>query len=400
MAEIEFSININDPYDPHGTQFPSLLNEYKEQSHAPVSLRIYTWGDAWNEFIKINLYGVGPVVSQTGDSWMGSLIGRNSLRAFKDRELAQLNGKENFLESSWQSCLDFDNKNIVAIPWILDTYIVYYHRDLLEKAGIDEASAFSTLENFHATLQKLQASGVNYPFAVPTDWSHSNIHILASWVWGSGGDFTNPEGTQLVFSQPETRRGMRMYFDLFRFMSAEMQPLTDQNCWNLFLDRKIAVTVRNPTLLFRLKKQEFPASVSEHIATSVLPGVPWIGGSHLVIWNHIRYEQEQGTLNLIKFLTSAQAGLTSFESTGLIPANLDALNQIGPDSIFASAIQSVKKGRAFQRLRMWGLVEKKLAIAIMQTWSTLFSDSHPDVNQAIIDNLDAMATKMNITLSQ
>lgn len=400
MTEVKISINIVDSNDPHGVQFQSLLNEFKEHSQKSVALQTYTWGVVWTEFMKISKYGVGPVVSQAGDSWMGSLIGQNSLRTFKEKELAQLNNRESFLESSWQSCLDFNNKDVVAIPWILDTYLIYYHRDMLEKAGVDETTAFSTLENFHTTLQKLQGSGTKHPLSIATTWSHSNIHILASWVWGNGGEFTNPEGTQVLFSQPETRKGIKMYFDLFRFIPPEIQPLTDQDGLDLFINRKVAITLHNPTLLFRLKKQEFPASFSENVVTAVVPGVPWIGGSHFIIWNHIRSEQEQNALNLIKFLTSPHAALTSFESTGLIPANLDALNQIDPGSIFAPAIQSVKKGRVFRRLRMWGLIEEKLALAMMRIWSSLFSTPNPDMDRVIDSHLNPMEDKLNATLAQ
>jgi multiple sugar transport system substrate-binding protein len=400
VAEIEISVNSIYADDPQGVQFQPLLAEFKRQHRAHVSLQVYDWGFAWAEFMKISLYGHGPVISQTGDSWMGSLIARNSLRAFKDRELAQLGRQKNFLPDSWQSCLDFNNKDIVAIPWFLDTYLVYYHRDLLEKAGVNEATAFSTLESFHATLEKLQESGLSYPFAIPTNASHSNIHVVASWVWGQGGDFTNPEGTRVSFTEPKTREGMGRYFDLFRFMPRETQPLSDQDCWDLFLNRKIAVTVRNPALLFRLKKQEFSESFSRNVAAAVLPGVPLLGGSHLVIWNHIRPEQEQDAIDLIKFLTSTNTELSLFESTGLIPASLDALNHIDPASIFAPAIQSVKKGRAFHRIRLWGLIEDKLVNAMAQTWKTLFSASNPDVDQVIADHLNPMEDKLNITLSQ
>src|SRR5882757_5279436 len=98
MPEIKIAINCADQYDPHGLHFQSLLDKFNEQHQTRVALQVYSWGVAWNEFIKISQYGNGPIISQTGDSWMGSLIGRNSLRIFKDRELAQLNQRESFLQ--------------------------------------------------------------------------------------------------------------------------------------------------------------------------------------------------------------------------------------------------------------------------------------------------------------
>src|SRR5688572_30393521 len=280
MSEIEISLN-NSYFDIARVMQP-LLVEFDRQQRTQTSLVIYDWGLAWSEFLKIGLYQHGPVISQTGNSWMGSLTAQESLRSFTDRELTELKGKDRFLPGSWESCLDFDDEHVVAIPWILDTYLVYYHRDLLAKAGIDEASAFSTAENFHATLQKLQDAGVQYPFAVPTIKSNSNIHTIASWVWGQGGDFINPDGTSMSLSKPETRKGLKMYFDLYRFLSPEAQDLTDFNCWEWFLNGKIGVTVRNAELLFRMKQKEFSDEFVANIGTAPVPGVPLLGGSNLV----------------------------------------------------------------------------------------------------------------------
>ncbi len=398
MSEIE--ISLNNSYTDAAVGFQPLLTTFQERHRTNVSLVIYAWEHAWAEFMKISLYEHGPVISQTGNSWMGSLIARNSLREFKDREVAELGGRQNFLPESWQSCLDFNDKNVIAIPWILDTYLVYYRRDLLARAGVDEATAFSTPENFYSTLEKLQDKGVKHPFAVPTVVGLSDIHLAASWVWGQGGDFLDTEGMRILFSKPETRKGMKMYFDLFRFMPPEAKQLSHPDCWQLFLDGKIAVTMRNAELLFQLKSQKPMAAFASNVGAAVVPGVPLLGGSHFVIWKHIRAQQEQDAIQLIKFLISTDTQLELFEKTGLIPANLEALSHIDPDSIFAPAIQSVKKGRAFPRIRMWGLIEDKLVAPMSQIWDALLSTSNPDVNQIIADYLDPIETRLNITLSQ
>jgi multiple sugar transport system substrate-binding protein len=400
LSEIEISINSSfTNVDPAEVIQPKLT-EFDKQHHMHTLLQVYDWAVAWTEFLKISLYQHGPVISQTGNTWMGSLIAQNSLRAFSDKEIAELGGKESFVADAWESCLDFENKQLLAVPLILDTYVVYYRRNVLKKAGVDEASAFSTLENFHATLQKLQNNGEKYPFAIPTNSSRSNMHTLASWVWGQGGDFISPEGTRVTLNQPETRKGIKMYFELYRFISPEAQNLNDMDCWNWFFNSKIAVTLRNPELLFRLKQKEFPESFAADIGVAVIPGVPLLGGSHLVIWSHVLPEQEQDAINLIKFLTSADLQLTLLENAGLIPANLQALESISPASIFAPAIQSVRKARGFKRIRMWGLIEDKMVIALSQVWKMLLTTPNPNLDQILASHLDPIQDRLNITLSQ
>jgi ABC-type glycerol-3-phosphate transport system substrate-binding protein len=398
MSEIE--ISINNAYVGIDKSVQPLLDEFEQRYHAHASLIVYDWGVAWTEFLKISLYQHGPVISQTGNSWMGSLIAQNNLRAFKDQEIAGLGGQDRFLPGSWESCLDFDNEQVVAIPWILDTYLVYYHRDQLAKAGIDAAGAFSTPEDFHATLQKLQDAGTQYPFAVPTVKSNSNIHTAASWVWGQGGDFIDAEGTQVLLNRPETRKGLKLYFDLYRFISPEAQELNDRECWEWFLDGKIAVTVRNPGLLFRLDKKEFPEAFAANIGAATMPGVPLLGGSNLVVWKHIQPEMEKDAVELVKFLTSPDVQLNLLENTGRIPANVQALERIPSTSFFGPFVQSMRKARPFPRIRMWGLVEDKLVNVLSQTWKTLLTTSNPDVEQVIASHLDPIEARLNLALSQ
>ncbi len=403
MPEVEISVNhsYENPEEGIPRGIRPLLAEFKLQhSGANVSLLIYNWGRTWAEFMKISLYRHGPVVSQTGNSWMGSLIAQNTLRVITDGEMTALGGHQNFLSESWHSCLDFDNKSVVAIPWIVDTYLVYYRRDLLTKAGLDEAVAFSTPENFYATLQALQENGVDYPYAVPTYSGLANMHLAASWVWDQGGDFIDAEGTRVLLSKPETRRGMKMYFDLYRFITPRGKHLSDQECWQLFLDGEIAVTMRNPEFLFQLTQGKVDAQFADKIGTAVMPGVPLLGGSHLVMWKHIRYEQEQHALALIKFLTTPEAELAIFEKSGLIPANLQALERIGPVSIYDPVIQSVKTGRAFPRIRMWGLIEDKMIQPMSHIWSHLLDTPDPNVEQVIAEHLDPVEKKLNLALSQ
>ncbi len=397
----EFGISVNNAYLDMATIIQPVLTEFKEQHRAHVSLHVYDWTVAWSEFMKIAQSQQGPFISQTGNSWMGRLIAQNNLRPFQPEEIMQLNGRHSFLAGSWESCLDFDHKDIVAIPWILDTYLVYYHRDMLEKADIDESTAFSTLENFDATLQKLQENGLKHPFLIPANpTSFGNIHTIASWVWGQGGDFTNPEGTSVTISQPETREGMKKYFDLYRFMPPEAKDMSDVESWDLFLDRKIAVTVRTQELLFRVKNNEFPATFTDNLRTTVVPGVPLLGGSHLVIWKHLRRDAEETAIDLVKFLTSAEIELTLLDDVGYIPASVRALARIPANSIYAAAVESVRKARPFRHIRTWGLIEEKLAVGLSSIWQVLLSTPNPDVTKIIADQLDPIEASLNKILSQ
>src|SRR5512142_193573 len=101
MDILEVSINntIDNP-----DQLRLLLSDFERKQNVQVELQVYDWADAWMEFIRISLYRYGPSISETGDTWMGSLTSRNCLRPFKNEEIASMGGADVFLGEMWKSC--------------------------------------------------------------------------------------------------------------------------------------------------------------------------------------------------------------------------------------------------------------------------------------------------------
>jgi maltose-binding protein MalE len=140
--------------------------------------------------------------------------------------------------------------------------------------------------------------------------------------------------------------------------------------------------------------------VASNTAISVQPYVPFLGGSNLVIWNHVASSQEALALDLVRYLTSAENMMPQFTKVKYTPANLQALNQVELDPTYAPLTQSLKKGRAFKRMPLWGVVEDKLVKALNQIWQKIFAVSEPDLDQIIQDTLFPLEDRLNITLSQ
>jgi multiple sugar transport system substrate-binding protein len=394
--DLEISINntIDDP-----EVFRRMLDSFERQMGVGLELQVFDWSEAWAEFMKISLYRHGPVISETGDTWMGSLNDRQSLRPFKENELAAIGGAGTFLDEMWQSCIDFDNKTVVAIPWSLDTYLVYYRRDLLAKARVKEETAFASFEDFTQTLAKLQRSGVEVPLAIPTGGnSLSTLHNTSSWVWEKGGDFISPDGRQVLLTRPKTLSGLREYFSLSRFLPEAVRGLDDNGCIASFINGEAAVTLRNPTMLYNIRHGDMPEDLAAQVGVAVQPGVPFVGGSNLVIWNHIQPSKESLAVALIRFLTSSENLMTLFRETSMIPARLETLGHLESDPTYAPLVQSFKTGRAYKRLRLWGLVEDKLTRVLNTVWHEIFTAPRPDINQILVKNLLPLEERLNITL--
>ena len=151
------------------------LDEFERLHQVKVDLQILSWDTGWSDLVKIALYKAGADVSEIGTTWLDGLVSSNAIRKFEQPEVDALGGPSVFLPAIWPRDKASTDTAIWGIPWMGDTRVVYYRRDLLQQAGIDETSAFTSLDNFNHTLDRLQQSGVSIPLSIPTIYQHDPL---------------------------------------------------------------------------------------------------------------------------------------------------------------------------------------------------------------------------------
>src|SRR5512143_3606481 len=178
MTEIRFSVYGDQPSPLEDPAF--LLGEFQTQQHVNVSISRLKWDEAWPQLLKYALYGEGPHVSHIGAIWTGTLVQMNALRPFTAQEIAALGGSDAFFASTWQNCVLPSRSEVWGIPFTAFTYLIYYRRDLLRQAGVDEATAFSSAAAMIDTLDRLGATGVVSPLVLPSGNPYrGRVHIAA-----------------------------------------------------------------------------------------------------------------------------------------------------------------------------------------------------------------------------
>jgi len=394
MQEVEPSMM------PHGSHpirdIPPLLDQFEAEQHIHVRLTLLPWDIAWVELVKVALYGHGPDISEIGTTWIGNLIAMNTLRPFAPTELAILGGAAAFLLSSWQSCAVLGEREVCAVPWLADTRLIYYRRDLLDKAGVDIATAFSSARQLALTLGRLSDHGIELPWVVPNRYAWNTLHNIASWVWGAGGDFVTADGRRVIFDQPQARAGMKAYFELYRYLAPEARYLDGIQSDAFFLERQVAVTTTGPWLMLWNRNLN-PNSVANW-GVALPPGAPFVGGSNLVVWRHTRHESD--ALKLVKFLTSKQVQLQN-SRIGMLPVRLEILAEpaFTDDPVQVVMGQALRAGRSVPALRWWGLIEDKLIHVLTQLWTEILERPAPDIDALLGKYLPPLAEQLNNMLS-
>ena len=377
----------------------AALNEFEAQRKIHVRVRVFSWSTAWSELVRVALHKSGPDVSEIGTTWVDSFTSMSSLRPFGRNELATIGGPSTFLPAAWTSGSPPNREEMWSIPWMADTRAIYYRRDLLRQAGIDEPSAFQSPDQLAQTLHRLQESGVTIPWLMPTAPRADTLHTLASWVWGAGGHFTSDDGRRTRFNEPEARAGIRAYFGLHRYMVPSARNLTDHQANRMYCDGKAAALVGGYWVLHSIHRQDAAPEVIANTGMALIPGIPFVGGSNLAIWEHTRHSKE--ALELVRFMSSQPVQATTVPQAGLLPVRLDVLNDapFTTDPLYQVVGQSLKTGRGLRATYLWGLAEAKLVATLSELWADTFAAGTADQESIIANHLEPLARVLDRVLS-
>ena len=398
MEEIQFSVMVHSPQTEDLLR--QLLAEFEAQHRIHVRLWLLDWGSARTELNRVAMYQQGPDISEIGTTWIADQVGMNALRPFSPSELFSLGGEEAFAPACWSTVRLTNQTAAWAIPWLAETYAIHYRKDLLQKAGIDEATAFLDHTTLSQTAAALASSGVDVPAELPLSSDrYGTLHSLASWVWRHGGDFITPEGRKVLFDQPPALEAMTGYFSLLRQLSpAGRIMLAAKGPDDLFRQGKAAISFG--TLNLMLARSEMPAEVKNNWGVAPLPAPCFVGGSGLVIWKHTM--RDRAAFQLARYLTTAPIQSALSQALAAMPARLESLNspEISANPATRSMAQALTGGRGYSTAGLWGLVEEHLIYELQQIANELLADPDADVTQAIQKRILPAAKRLNISLGQ
>jgi len=400
MTSLELTFHQHADYG--AAQLTDRLENFR-RTHRNVDLPIdvLAWDTAWSDLVRIALYKDGADVSEVGTTWLGSFVGMDALRPFSLPELSKLGGATAFLSASWQNGSLIGDQIQWGIPWLADTRVIFYWRDMFEHTHIDEANAFQSFAQMNDTLAQLRSNVVSTPWAVTTRHTHNTLYNIASWVWAAGGDFVTADGAHIALDQAAAKAGMQTYFDLYPFMPQTTAPMDGTQTFDLFLEQQVAAIMSGPWFLWNMRQRGISPYTLSRIGIALPPGPSFVGGTMLAIWKHLRHDQQTLAVDLIQYLVTDAAWQDFYFQSGMLPARLDLLAHpiFADDPHYRVMIQALQQGRTHARLPMWGLIEERLTAALAQIWAEIRSDPAQDTAALISKHIDLLARRLEATLT-
>ncbi len=272
-----------------------------------------------------------PDVCHFGTTWMAEHIYKNNLLNlswFFNRQRATRIKKEDFYAETWESCKL--QRNVYGIPWYIDVRLLYYNRDILEKAGF--TSPPETWKEMFVYCKKLKEiypeEGDFYPLALPFD----NWDVPLMLLYSSGVDLFPITAEKPEITSPKAVKTLELYREFFKHgYSASKSPGANYNVEEELKNQRLAMTFAGTWLARKLEKQD---TINWGVTTIPTnsdkePGISFLGGGTLVI-----PRQAQNHLlawELIKFLTSVPNQRHVFKKMGDLPARKIKWDKKMPD---------------------------------------------------------------------
>ncbi|MFN3195366.1 MAG: extracellular solute-binding protein [Chlorobiota bacterium] len=277
----------------------SLVKVFERQNNATVEVTELSWADGKVKLMAAFNSETAPDVLELGSDWVAQFSSAGVLADITDRV-----DTEKYLDFAMEPAM-WQGK-VFALPWIVDTRVMFVNMDLLKVAGYDQPP-----KDFQEMVDMAKAVNINgnYGFGVNGSDRHRLYKKVLSYIWSEGGAIY--EDGKFVFDSEEVISAIGKYKEIGNYGLVGPQKELDKN----FAQGKIAFWISGSWLM---KKIDSFDKIDDlrliEMPDMAAKGMSFAGGEYLTIDN--RSENKELATKFVKFMTD---GKNSIEFCKKIP---------------------------------------------------------------------------------
>ena len=234
--------------------------------------------------------------------------------------------RQDFFEAFWLNARI--GRTIYSIPFQRSTIVLYYNKDAFAKAGLDPNAPPRTWAELREVAQKLtvrDASGAVTRWGVGIPTTGFTYWLFQGFAAEAGGTLANPDGTEVYYNTPQTRRALGFWLAL---QDAGVEPPNVTEWGTLpteFIAGRFAMVYHSTgSLTFVHANASFP------FGTAFMPadaryGTP-TGGGNLYIFKRIPAERQRAAWQFVQWMTAPQQAARWSEASGYVAVRRSAFN--------------------------------------------------------------------------
>ncbi|HYC00704.1 MAG TPA: sugar ABC transporter substrate-binding protein [Candidatus Limnocylindrales bacterium] len=296
------------------------------QRHPDIDVRVQRlpWSAAHEKLLTAYVGGTMPDVFQIGNTWIPEMVALGALEPLDDRSATSASvARDDF----FAGILDTNvvEGRLWSLPWYVDTRLLFYRRDLLQRSGVSGPPA--TWGQWLDAMRRVRASAgaSSYAIFLPVDeWQTPVILALQR-----GARLLRDHDGRGNFSSAETKDAMAFYLALYEEGLAPQRAAAQiANLYQEFAAGYFTFFITGPWNLRELEKR-LPAALSEAWSTAPMPAphpatpaISLAGGASLGIAASSRRKEQ--AWKLLEFLAEPAQQAQFYRASGSLPARRSA----------------------------------------------------------------------------
>jgi multiple sugar transport system substrate-binding protein len=346
-----------------GENVQQLVREF-EQQHPNVDVRVQQipWTAAHEKLLTAYVGNVTPDLAQLGNTWVPELQAVDAIEPL-DKYVAQSDivKAKGVFPGIWDT--NVLNDTLFAVPWYVDTRVLFYRKDILKAAGYD--SIPQSWSEWRAAMQAIQKKAGTRQWAIflPTnEWMQPTVLGLQN-----GSPILKDGGRYGAFEDAPFRGAYEFYVGLFRDGLAPVAGNNDiANAYQEFARGTFAMWITGPWNIGEFQRR-LPPEMQQSWATAPLPGpqgaasgVSNAGGSSLVLFKGSAHPKE--AWELIEFLSKPDIQRRFYHLTGDLPAQIDAWQDtsLAGNRYAAAFYTQLQRVRPTPKVPEWEFITSKI----------------------------------------
>ncbi|GAB0114208.1 ABC transporter substrate-binding protein [Acidisoma sp. C75] len=220
---------------------------------------------------------------------------------------------------------------LTALPWYVDSGMLYYRTDLLQQAG---AAVPTTWAELTATAQKIQKGGAaKFGYL----WQGKQAEVLVcdavEVIASAGGAILGPDGKTVLVAEPPAVKAMQFLYDTIHTTKISPQ---DVLSWDEEPSRGPftageAVFLRNWSYVYKIAQDPSSSSVAGKVGVAPLPhfdgqkSAACLGGYQYGVNAHTKHRE--AAIDFITWMSSPATQLRFATGLGLAPTRPAVFDQ-------------------------------------------------------------------------
>jgi multiple sugar transport system substrate-binding protein len=319
-------------------KFEALIKPFEDKTGVAVKVVAVPWDGIADKLTTAVASGSGPDVTQVGLSLLPTF---NAAGALLDLT-PYLADHPALADSNFPSAVSSKNLSsggaVTSVPWVADTRILFYRKDILDQAGIQVPT---TWDEMTAAATKLATRGTGkYGYYIP-QW---DAPLPIEFTWQAGGDPIGPDG-KVNLDTPQFRAAVDYYLSFYAKKLVPTASDFDQTAG--FISGAAPMLISGPYLAAAIHGQAPELDGKWGVVTlpKDVTGTSLFAGSNMGVWKSTA--NPQGALALLDYLADPATQVAWYTATSELPANTKAMADPAVTSdpnaaVYAQQLQDAK----------------------------------------------------------